>query len=108
LLRLDKFLRWLCVNVARQLKLKPNLAEFWDEDMGSKVSCSLYFENYLLAESDSPVVLVLNELNRVFKRANIAQEFLPLLRFWYEQARAAKLGKNSALSSFTRQKFILL
>ena len=87
---LDKFLRWLCVNVARQLKLEPNLAEFWDEDMGSKVSCSLYFENYLLAESDSPVVLVLNELNRVFKRANIAQEFLPLLRFWYEQARASE------------------
>jgi diguanylate cyclase (GGDEF)-like protein len=87
---LDKFLRWLCVNVARQLKLEPNLAEFWDEDMGSKVSCSLYFENYLLAESDSPVVLVLNELNRVFKRAKIAQEFLPLLRFWYEQARASE------------------
>jgi len=87
---LDKFLRWLCVNVARQLKLEPHLSEFWDEDMGSKVSCSLYFENYLLAESDSPVVLVLNELNRVFKRANIAQEFLPLLRFWYEQARASE------------------
>jgi diguanylate cyclase (GGDEF)-like protein len=87
---LDKFLRWLCVNVARQLKLKPNLAEFWDEDMGSKVSCSLYFENYLLAESDSPVVLVLNELNRVFERPHIAQEFLPLLRFWYEQARASE------------------
>ena len=87
---LDKFLRWLCVNVARQLQLEPNLAEFWDEDMGSKVSCSLYFENYLLAESDSPVVLVLNELNRVFKRANIAQEFLPLLRFWYEQARTSE------------------
>ena len=87
---LDKFLRWLCVNVARQLELEPNLAEFWDEDMGSKVSCSLYFENYLLSVSDSPVVLVLNELNRVFKRANIAQEFLPLLRFWYEQARASE------------------
>lgn len=86
---LDKFLRWLCVNVARQLKLEQNLAEFWDEDMGSKVSCSLYFENYLLSVIDSPVVLVLNELNRVFKRANIAQEFLPLLRFWYEQARAS-------------------
>ena len=87
---LDKFLRWLCVNVARQLKLEPNLDEFWDEDMGSKVSCSLYFENYLLAQIDSPVVLVLNEVNRVFERAKIAQEFLPLLRFWYEQARASE------------------
>ncbi|MEG4587052.1 AAA-like domain-containing protein [Microcoleus sp. MOSTC5] len=84
---LDKFLRWLCVNVARQLKLEPNLDEFWDEDMGSKVSCTLYFENYLLEQIDSPVVLVLNEVNLVFERANIAQEFLPLLRSWYEQSR---------------------
>ena len=87
---LDKFLRWLCVNIARQLKLEPNLDEFWDEDMGSKVSCSLYFENYLLEQIDSPLVLVLNEVNRVFERPNIAQEFLPLLRFWYEQARQSE------------------
>ena len=91
---LDKFLRWLCVNVARQLKLEPNLDEFWDEDMGSKVSCSLYFENYLLEQIDSPVVLVLNEVNRVFERPKIAQEFLPLLRFWYEQARASEIWQK--------------
>ncbi|MEZ2233013.1 AAA-like domain-containing protein [Microcoleus sp.] len=84
---LDKFLRWLCVNAARQLKLPPNLDDFWDEDMGSKVSCTMYFENYLLEEIETPIVLVLNEVNRVFERTNIAQEFLPLLRSWYEQAR---------------------
>jgi len=84
---LDKFLRWLCVNVARQLKLEPNIDEFWDEDMGSKVSCSLYFENYLLEQIEPPILLVFNEVNRVFERPNIAKEFLPLLRFWYEQAR---------------------
>lgn len=84
---LDKFLRWLCVNAARQLKLPPNLDDFWDEDMGSKVSCTMYFENYLLEEIEPPIVLVLNEVNRVFERTNIAQEFLPLLRSWYEQAR---------------------
>ena len=84
---LDKFLRWLCVNVARQLKLEPHLDEFWDEDMGSKVSCTLYFENYLLEQIDSPVLLVFNEVNRVFERPDIAQDFLPLLRSWYEQSR---------------------
>ena len=84
---LDKFLRWLCINAARQLKLEPNLDDFWDEDMGSKVSCTIYFENYLLEQIDSPVFLVLNEVNRVFERANIAREFLPLLRYWYEQSR---------------------
>ena len=84
---LDKFLRWLCVNAARQLKLEPHLDDFWDEDMGSKVSCTIYFENYLLEQIDTPILLVFNEVNRVFERANIAQEFLPLLRYWYEQSR---------------------
>jgi diguanylate cyclase (GGDEF)-like protein len=84
---LDKFLRWLCINVARQLKLEPHLDDFWDEDMGSKVSCTIYFENYLLEQIDSPVLLVFNEVNRVFEHAKIAQEFLPLLRSWYEQSR---------------------
>ncbi|MGL5058565.1 MAG: AAA-like domain-containing protein [Microcoleus sp.] len=87
---LDKFLRWLCVNVARQLKLKPNLSDFWDEDMGSKVSCSTYFENYLLEQIDVPVVLIFNEVNRVFERSDIAKEFLPLLRFWHEQSRQSE------------------
>ncbi|MEG4508092.1 AAA-like domain-containing protein [Microcoleus sp. F6_B4] len=87
---LDKFLRWLCVNVARQLKLEPNLDEFWDEDMGSKVSCTIYFENYLLELIDSPIVLAIDEINRVFERTNIARDFLSVIRFWYEQARASK------------------
>ncbi|MEG5163775.1 AAA-like domain-containing protein [Microcoleus sp. AT3-A2] len=86
---LDKFLRWFCVNVARQLKLESNIDECWDEDMGSKVSCTIYFENYLLEQIDSPIVLVINEINRVFERTNIAQDFLSVIRFWYEQARAS-------------------
>ncbi|MCU0540842.1 MAG: AAA-like domain-containing protein [Oscillatoriaceae cyanobacterium Prado104] len=84
---LDKFLRWLCVNVTRQLKLEPNLDDCWDETLGSKVSCSIYFENYLLEQIDCPVVLILNEVNRVFERSDIAKEFLPLLRYWHEQSR---------------------
>ncbi len=85
---LDKFLRWFCVNVSRQLNLLPCLDDFWDTEMGSKVSCKIYFEAYLLQYiHDSPVVLALNEVHRVFEHPNIAQDFLPMLRFWHEQAK---------------------
>lgn len=84
---LDKFLRWFCAYLTRQLKLKPMLDDYWDEDMGSKVSCTIYLEGYLLEEIDSPIVLVLNEINRVFEYPKIAADFLPLLRFWHEQAK---------------------
>jgi len=85
---LDKFLRWFCVNISRQLKLFPSLDDFWDTEMGCKVSCKIYFEAYLLQYIDHcPIVLALNEVNRIFEHPTIAQDFLPMLRFWHEQAK---------------------
>lgn len=55
--------------------------------MGSKVNCKIYFEAYLLPRINSPVVLALNEVSRVYEHANIAQDFLPMLRFWHEQGK---------------------
>lgn len=83
---LDKFLRWLCANVSRQLNLEPKLDDYWDRDIGSKVSCTLYFQGYILTETDSPVVLALDETNRIFEHPEISADFLPLLRSWYEDA----------------------
>lgn len=94
---LDKFLRWFSANVARHLNIEPNLDNFWDEDMGSKTSCSVYFKGYLLAQIDRPLVLVLNEVNRVFEYPNIAEDFLPLLRFWHEQAKQDKAWQQLRL-----------
>lgn len=91
---LDKFLRWFCANVGRQLNLNSMLDEYWDEDMGSKVSCKIYFEGYLLKQIDSPVVLALNEVNRVFEHPHIAQDFLPMLRSWHEQAQAVEIWQK--------------
>ncbi|YAG16730.1 Serine/threonine protein kinase [Nostoc sp. DSM 114161] len=85
---LDKFLRWFCIYVSRQLNLLPCLDDFWDTDMGSKVSCKIYFEAYILQYiAENPVVLALNEVQRVFEHPKIAQDFLPMLRFWHEQAK---------------------
>ncbi|NMG07932.1 AAA-like domain-containing protein [Brasilonema sp. UFV-L1] len=83
---LDKFLRWFCANVSRQLNIEPRLDDFWDEDIGSKVSCTLYFQEYLLQQIASPVVLALDEVNRIFEYPDISRDFLPLLRSWYEEA----------------------
>ncbi|MEH2162799.1 MAG: AAA-like domain-containing protein [Nostoc sp.] len=92
---LDKFLRWFCVNVSRQLNLLPCLDDFWDIEMGSKVSCKIYFEAYLLQYIDhNPLVLALNEVHRVFEHPNIAQDFLPMLRFWHEQAKQDEIWQK--------------
>ena len=84
---LDKFLKWLCVSVGRKLKLENKLADYWDDNLASKSSCTAYFEEYLLAEFDQPLVLGLDEVDRVFKYPKIAPDLLGLLRVWHEEAK---------------------
>lgn len=83
---LDQFLRWLCANVSQQLGLTPTMDEYWNTDTGSKMSCTLYFQRYLLKAIDRALVLAIDEVNRIFEYPDLAADFLPLLRSWYEDA----------------------
>jgi hypothetical protein len=94
---IHQFLRWLCVNCARKLGLQPNLDHYWDEDLGSKMSWTIYFEEYLLEEIDGPLVLALDELNQVFEHPKIAEDFLPLLRSCYEEAKKNPIWQDFRL-----------
>lgn len=84
---LDYFLRWFCANLSLQLKLEAKLDTYWDPDLGSKVSCTAYLQGHILDHLDRPLVIALDEVNRIFEYPEVAQEFLPLLRFWYEEGR---------------------
>lgn len=84
---LNKLLRRLCWKIATQLGIDPNLKEKWNEEIGYNLSSGFYLENYLLEQCQSPVVLVLNEIDRFFEYPHICQEFFALLRSWCEEAR---------------------
>jgi diguanylate cyclase (GGDEF)-like protein len=84
---LNKFLRWICANISYKLQLVPMLDMYWNEDIGLKMSCTLYLQNYIFKQIDTPLVLVFNEINRLFEYPYIAHEFLPLLHSWHEEAK---------------------
>ncbi|MBO3464134.1 AAA-like domain-containing protein [Aetokthonos hydrillicola Thurmond2011] len=90
----NRFLRWLCANVTLELGLEPRLDEYWDEDIGSKVSCTLYFQNYLAKKIDSPLILALDEVNEIFQYPEVAKDFFGLLRSWHEQAKVEILWQK--------------
>lgn len=91
---LNQFLRWLCANAARQLQLEPRLDEYWNEDLGSKISCTSYFQDYLLELITTPLVLALDEVNQIFEHPQVARDFLPLLRSWYEEAKTLPIWRK--------------
>ncbi|MEM9007956.1 MAG: AAA-like domain-containing protein [Cyanobacteria bacterium P01_F01_bin.86] len=85
---LNRFLRWLCINISRMLNLPNQIDDYWDEEgMGSKVSCSTYLEEYVLAAHDTPLVLCLDDVDLLFAYPDIYEDFFGLLRSWYELAR---------------------
>ena len=83
---LDQLLRWFCTRIARKLRLPHKVEDNWTDTYGSKDNCTAFFEDYLLSETDSPLVLGLDEVDRVFQYPKIADDFFSLLRAWYEEA----------------------
>lgn len=94
---LDQLLQWFCVSVGREMEILPALDTYWDSLYGSKVSCKAYFEEYLLAAVDRPVVLLLDDVDRLFRYPDVADEFFGLLRTWYEEAKTVEIWQRLRL-----------
>ncbi|MEM7595229.1 MAG: AAA-like domain-containing protein [Cyanobacteria bacterium P01_A01_bin.83] len=93
----NRFLRWLCANVSYQLKLESKLNDYWDEDIGGKISSTLYFQYYILEQIEEPLVLALDEVNCIFEHPQVAKDILPLFRSWYEEAKRYPLWRKLRL-----------
>ncbi len=94
---LDKFLQWFCANVSLGLKLPNRIADYWDDLFGSKISCKIYFEQYLLANLQQPLVLGLDDVDRLFQYPDLADDFFGLLRAWHEEAKNREIWKQLRL-----------
>jgi len=84
---LERFLKYFCTRVARQLNMENRLSDYWDEELGSNTSCTEYFESYLLQNTDKTIVLALDNVDRLFPYEAVAANFFSLMRAWYEDAR---------------------
>lgn len=94
---LNRFLRWLCANISYQLKLESRLDDYWNEDIGAKISATIYFQDYLLKEIEEPLVLAIDEVNRIFEHPQVAKDVLPLFRSWYEEAKRVRIWRKLRL-----------
>jgi hypothetical protein len=95
---LDKFLRWLCLMVGRQCQLESRLNELWDtEILGSNDNCTVYFEEYLLPEIHGPLVLGLDNVDRIFPYTDVVEDFLGMLRSWHEKGKTSQQWRQLRL-----------
>jgi AAA-like domain/CHAT domain len=85
---LDQLLQWLSRQICRQLHLQIDVADRWNANFGSKDNCSDFLENYILNSSGTPLLLCIDNLERVFSYPDIFEDFLSLLRFWHDRKHA--------------------
>lgn len=84
---LDRLLYWFCANVGRRLRLEQSPRSLWDATYSSTDNCTIYFEDVVLPHLTQPLLLGLDEVDRVFAYPAIADDFFGLLRAWHEAGK---------------------
>jgi hypothetical protein len=84
---LTVFLQWFLASLISALELPVSLETHWQKSLGnSKIKCRTFFEKNILP-TDQPLVIALDEVDRLFAHSDIAGEFLGMLRTWHEDAK---------------------
>ena len=94
---LDLFLQEFCRQVGRNLAIPDAMNDYWDDFFGVTICCKSYFEEYLLPQLGGPVVLALDDVNRLFSFQEVADDFFGLLRAWHEEAKTREVWQQLRL-----------
>jgi hypothetical protein len=87
---IDKFMQWFCASVGKPLEIRVKREEYWDDIFGANDNSTDYFEKYLLKEDSSPLVLAIDDFDRVFQYSEIEKDLCGLLRSWHESSKINK------------------
>jgi hypothetical protein len=83
----DRFMQWFCAAVGKEMGLRIRTEDYWDDIFGANDNSRDYFEKYLLKSDSVPLVLAIDNFDRVFAQGAIETDFCGLLRSWHELAR---------------------
>jgi len=88
---LNQFWLWLCQKIADDCGVDVPLEKYWDQErLGSNSSCERYLQNAVLKSIPNALVLILENVDRLFDELVIAEEVFRLLRAFHEKAKTSK------------------
>ena len=93
---LEQFIRWFCIYLSDDLNLDFNLDDHWSSDRGTILSFKRYLEA-ILYQLEQPLVIGLDEADRLLKYPDISQDFFYLLRSLHEDANNEEVWEKLRL-----------
>jgi AAA-like domain len=93
----EQLLKWFCTEITWQLEIENRIAQYFQELTYSNSQCSNYFQQYLLPEIQTPLVLVLYKVEFILEHQTIANNFFGLLRFWHQNVNNEDIWRKLRL-----------
>jgi hypothetical protein len=93
----DRFMQWFCAAAGKGLGVRMRTEDYWDDIFGANDNSTDYFETYLLKPDATPLVLAIDNFDRIFAHPAIETDFCGLLRSWHERARSNSLWERFRL-----------
>lgn len=84
---LDQLLWEFSSYFAEELDLEDELEKRWARPRGKKQTCTAFIEKDILRSLDQPILLALDEADRLFRYKEVSTEFFLLLRSWHEKSK---------------------
>lgn len=78
----DAFFQQFCRWITEQMELPDRVEEYWRDGSGNSLSCTNYIKSYVLKELGTPLVLAMDEVDRMFETA-FQSDFFSMLRSWH-------------------------
>ncbi len=94
---LNNFLQAFCATLSYELGLEDKIDQSWKRRLSSQVNCTNYLKDYLLKNINTPLVLGLDDIDKIFPYPEIAQEFFALLRAWHEKGKNEEIWQKLRL-----------
>jgi len=88
-----------CQEISNKLDLRRNFIDDWKSiiSSGYKLKCIQYFERFLLPSQNSPIVIVIDDLNRLDKDPTY-KEFCSMLRAFYNRCARSSTQDHGSWS----------
>ncbi|OLP19937.1 hypothetical protein BST81_02935 [Leptolyngbya sp. 'hensonii'] len=89
----DRFFYQFCAWLTDVLDLEDRLDEYWSSPLGNSQRCTRYLGRYLLKALGMPLVLSMDEVERVFE-TDFRSDFFSMLRSWHNNRANTPLWKQ--------------
>jgi hypothetical protein len=96
----DLFFRQLCTWLTDVLDMADRMDEYWKPKLGNSQCCTRYISRYILKELDKPLVLAMDEVDKVYD-ADFRNDFFGMLRSWHNSRATMPIWKQLDLALVT-------